>query len=98
MNIIWANRLIAGTKTWAEMPGIPPCRREESSGRARKQGRDHRRGLQSASPVTTMTWPELCEKLLTRLEAQGENMSTERAELGCSWWTVPCAGAGLIRA
>ena len=20
MNIIWANRLIAGTKTWAEMP------------------------------------------------------------------------------
>ena len=25
---------------------IPPCRREESSGRARKQGRDHRRRLQ----------------------------------------------------
>lgn len=27
-------------------------------------------------------WPELCERLLTRLEAQGENMSTERAEFG----------------
>ena len=24
MNIIWANRLIAGTKTWAEMPISPP--------------------------------------------------------------------------
>lgn len=22
MNIIWANRLIAGTKTWAEMPAF----------------------------------------------------------------------------
>lgn len=22
MNVIWANRLIAGTKTWAEMPVI----------------------------------------------------------------------------
>nr|UWI35300.1 MAG: hypothetical protein [Bacteriophage sp.] len=29
-----------------------------------------------------MTWPDLCERLLTRLEAQGENMSTERAEFG----------------
>ena len=26
--------------------------------------------------------PELCERPLTRLEAQGENMSTERAEFG----------------
>lgn len=38
--------------------------------------------ITSASPVTTMTWPELVERLLTRLEAQGENMSTERAEFG----------------
>ena len=29
-----------------------------------------------------MTWPELVERLLTRLEAQGENMSIERAEFG----------------
>lgn len=29
-----------------------------------------------------MMWPELVERLLTRLEAQGENMSTERAEFG----------------
>ena len=28
------------------------------------------------------SWPDLCERLLTRLEAQGENMSTERAEFG----------------
>lgn len=29
-----------------------------------------------------MTWPELVEKLLHKLEAQGENMSKERAEFG----------------
>lgn len=34
------------------------------------------------SRAKTMTWPDLCERLLTRLEAQGENMSTERAEFG----------------
>ena len=48
--------------------------------------------ITSASPVTTMTWPELCEKLLTRLEAQGENMSTERAEFGVLM--VDCAMRG----
>ena len=36
----------------------------------------------SASPVTTMTWPDLCESLLDRLEAKGENTTTERAEFG----------------
>ena len=30
----------------------------------------------------TMTWPELCESLLDRLEAKGENTTTERAEFG----------------
>lgn len=44
------------------------------------------------SPVTTMTWPELVERLLTRLEAQGENMSTERAEFGVLM--VDCAMRG----
>ena len=39
-----------------------------------------------------MTWPELGEKLLTRLEAQGENMSTERAEFGVLM--VDCAMRG----
>lgn len=39
-----------------------------------------------------MTWPELCEKLLTQLEAQGENMSTERAEFGVLM--VDCAMRG----
>ena len=34
------------------------------------------------SPVTTMTWPDLCESLLDRLEAKGENTTTERAEFG----------------
>lgn len=29
-----------------------------------------------------MMWPELVERLLTRLESQGENMGTERAEFG----------------
>lgn len=28
------------------------------------------------------SWPDLCESLLDRLEAKGENMSTERAEFG----------------
>lgn len=39
-----------------------------------------------------MTWPELCERLLTRLEAQGENMSAERAEFGVLM--VDCAVRG----
>lgn len=39
-----------------------------------------------------MTWPDLCERLLTRLEAQGENMSTERAEFGVLM--VDCAMRG----
>lgn len=42
--------------------------------------------------VTSMTWPELVERLLTRLEAQGENMSTERAEFGVLM--VDCAMRG----
>lgn len=29
-----------------------------------------------------MTWPDLCERLLTSLEALGENVSAERAEFG----------------
>ena len=29
-----------------------------------------------------MTWPDLCESLLDRLEAKGENTTTERAVLG----------------
>lgn len=48
--------------------------------------------ITSASPVTTMMWPDLCERLLTRLEAQGENMSTERAEFGVLM--VDCAMRG----
>ena len=32
--------------------------------------------------MTTMTWPDLCERLLTRLEAKGESTTTERAEFG----------------
>lgn len=32
------------------------------------------------SPVTTMTWPELCEKLLTRLETSGVDTTAERSE------------------
>lgn len=39
-----------------------------------------------------MTWPELVERLLTRLEAQGENMSTERTEFGVLM--VDCAMRG----
>lgn len=41
-----------------------------------------------------MTWPELCEKLLTRLEAQGENMSTERAEFGVLMVDFAMRGCG----
>lgn len=44
------------------------------------------------SRAKTMTWPELVERLLTRLEAQGENMSTERAEFGVLM--VDCAMRG----
>lgn len=28
------------------------------------------------------SWPDLCESLLDRLEAKGENATTERAEFG----------------
>nr|UWD69537.1 MAG: hypothetical protein [Bacteriophage sp.] len=28
------------------------------------------------------SWPDLCESLLDRLEAKGENTTTERAEFG----------------
>jgi hypothetical protein len=28
------------------------------------------------------SWPDLCESLLDRLEAKGENTATERAEFG----------------
>lgn len=42
-----------------------------------------------------MTWPELCEKLLTRLEAQGENMSTERAEFGVLMMDCAMRGCNL---
>lgn len=41
---------------------------------------------------TGMTVKELAERLLTRLEAQGENMSTERAEFGVLM--VDCAMRG----
>lgn len=41
---------------------------------------------------TGMTVKELAERLLTRLEAQGENMSTERAEFGVLM--VDCAMHG----
>ncbi len=52
--------------------------------------------ITSASPVTTMTWPELVERLLTRLEAQGENMSTERAEFGVLMVDCAMQGCPLI--
>lgn len=51
--------------------------------------------ITSASPVTTMTWPDLCERLLTRLEAQGENMSTERAEFGVLMVDCCMRGCGV---
>lgn len=38
-----------------------------------------------ASRAKTMqhkSWPDLCESLLDRLEAKGENTTTERAEFG----------------
>lgn len=41
-----------------------------------------------------MTWPDLCERLLTRLEAQGENMSTERAEFGVLMVDCCMSGCG----
>ena len=44
----------------------------------------------------TMTWPELVEQLLTRLEAQGENMSTERAEFGVLMVDCCMKGCPLI--
>lgn len=44
----------------------------------------------------TMTWPELVERLLTRLEAQGENMSTERAEFGVLMVDCAMQGCPLI--
>lgn len=43
-----------------------------------------------------MTWPELVEQLLTRLEAQGENMSTERAEFGVLMVDCAMQGCPLI--
>ena len=43
-----------------------------------------------------MTWPELVERLLTRLEAQGENMSTERAEFGVLMVDCCMKGCPLI--
>lgn len=48
------------------------------------------------SRATTMTWPELVERLLTRLEAQGENMSTERAEFGVLMVDCAMQGCPLI--
>ena len=41
-----------------------------------------------------MTWPELVERLLTRLEAQDENMSTERAEFGVLMADCAMRGCG----
>ena len=32
------------------------------------------------------SWPDLCESLLDRLEAKGENTTTERAEFGVLMW------------
>ena len=48
MNIIWANRLIAGTKTWAEMP---------ASRRAgvKKSGRAHNKGEITAEDYKRIT-------------------------------------------
>lgn len=41
-----------------------------------------------------MGWPDLCERLLTRLEAQGENMGTERAEFGVLMMDCCMRGCG----
>ena len=48
MNIIWANRLVAGTKTWAEMPasrrvGVKKVLAE----RVNKRSEEHTSELQS---------------------------------------------------
>ena len=82
MNIIWANRLIAGTKTWAEMPA------SRRAGVKKVLAERVNKGEITAEDYKRIT----CEKLLTRLEAQGENMSTERAEFGVLM--VDCAMRG----
>ena len=35
-----------------------------------------------AKTMQHKSWPDLCESLLDRLEAKGENTTTERAEFG----------------
>ena len=64
MNIIWANRLIAGTKTWAEMPASRRAGVKKFWPSAWQRAR--------SPPVTTRTsraktmWADLRKKLLAR--------------------------------
>lgn len=45
-----------------------------------------------AKTMQHKSWPDLCESLLDRLEAKGENTTTERAEFGVLM--VDCAMRG----
>ena len=82
MDKIWANRLIAGTKTWAEMPARrrPGVKRELAKRVA--EGKSVKRII-SASPGKTTTMDkllELLEKLVRAIFGPGDKQDAEEAK------------------
>ena len=65
MNEIWANRLVAGTKTWAEMPASRAARRARGYHR-RAVRRNHWRGIRG------MTAAETIERLTALVKEQAD--------------------------